>query len=173
MVYRIDPQTNKIVATLINQPGTDGVAFANGSLWLCEAHRYPDGLVRLNPTTYQVQASVDVSDQGLECIGMVALDRVIWVTPSDGTTMVLERIDPATNQGRVIPLPWTNGFAFAADAQGEWVLDAGAGLFRLAPQSGQVVGALALSEGIGLTLGAGSVWVAKDDGTLLRITPTA
>ena len=174
-VYRINPKTNTIVATLTNQPGTDGIAFADGSLWLCEAHR-DKGLVRLNPTTYQVQAQIDVSDnQGLECIGLAALGRVVWVTPSDGATSVLERIDPTTNQVSVTAsIPGTPvGGMVVADAQGEWLLDLQTGLFRCDPQSGQLVGALAQSGGLGLASGAGSVWVAKSDGTLLRVTPVS
>lgn len=174
-VYRIDPQTNKIIATLANQPGTDGVAFVDGSLWLCEAHRSPAGLVRLNPTSYQVQAQTDVSNnQGLECIGLVVLDHAIWVAPSDGGTSVLERIDPATNQVSATgPIPGAAGTGFAADTQGEWELDLEEGLSRFAAPNGQLVGMLSLRDGIGLVLGAGAVWVVKIDGTLLRISPAS
>jgi DNA-binding beta-propeller fold protein YncE len=174
-ILRIDPATNKMVATLFHQPGPTGVTFGSGSLWQCNAHTAGAGLLRRNPTTMQVQAQIDVSDsQGLVCSGLIALDQAVWVAATDGTTSVLERIAPATNQVAVtIPIPGTHGSGVAMDAQGEWLLDTQRGLSRLAPSSGQLVGVLPLLGGVGLTLGAGSVWIAMYDGTLVRVTPAS
>jgi streptogramin lyase len=180
-IFRIDPATNKVVSTLTNQQGANGVAFSAGSLWLCNAHASPTVLVRLNPTTMQVQAQIDLTVQGqfLNCAGMIALAQAVWVgavagPPSNGTTAELERINPTTNQvDATAPIPGANNTGFAADAQGVWLLDFQMGLIQFNPQTAQVARRLALTGGVGMALGAGAVWVAKGDGTLLRITPTA
>jgi virginiamycin B lyase len=174
-ISRIDPQTNTVVATLTNQPGPNGVSFGAGSLWMCYVHGQPDGLIRLDPTTMQVQARIDVTaQQGLGCYWVTVLDQVIWVAATldpDGRTLVFERIDPATNQVRATtPVPGNFVLGVAADAQGAWALDV-QGLIRFDPHSAQVIGRLAMTGGGGIAVGAGSVWVAKSDGTLLRITP--
>ncbi len=176
MIFRIDPQTNKMLDVFTPAAGPQGVAFAGGSLWTCEAHNTPDGLSRLDPATMQVQAQVDVSaKQGfVYCFGLVALDQAVWVVATDSQTSILERIDPTTNKvTATAPIPGTQGSGFAADAQGAWLLDSQGGLSRFDPHSGQLVGGLAISGGLGLALGAGAVWVARGDGTLLRITPAS
>ncbi len=173
-IFRIDPQTNSIVATLGNHPGANGVVLSAGSLWLCDAHA-DKGLVRLNPASMQVEAQIDISnDQGLECGGILALDQAVWVTASDGSIFVLERIDPTSTQVRATaPLPDGIESVIVANAQGEWGTGPSTDLYRFDPQSGQAVGKFALTRGQAVALGAGSVWVARGDGTLLRITPAS
>jgi streptogramin lyase len=175
-IFRIDPQTNKQVAVFTPVAGPTGVGFGAGSLWECEAHNTAHGLTRLDPATMQVQAQIDVSDNGryVYCLGLIALDQAVWVVAGDGENVVMERVDPATNKlAATAPPPGAQGTGFAADAQGVWALDVQAGLYRLDPQSGQAVGVVALSGGLGLAVGAGAVWVVKSDGTLLHITPAS
>jgi virginiamycin B lyase len=175
-IFRIDPQTNKIASVLTPLAGPTGVAFAAGSLWEAEAHNSPDGLTRLDPATMQVQAQIDVSDNGQYsyCLGVIALDQAVWVLAGDGQTSILERIDPTTNKvAATAPPPGSQPSGFAADAQGAWQLDSQGGLYRLDAHSGQAVGVVAFPGGLGLALGAGSVWVTRGDGTLLRITPAS
>jgi YVTN family beta-propeller protein len=171
-LIRVDPLTNRAVATLSNQPGAGAVSFGAGSVWLVNLHTTANSLTRIDPATNQVQQQIDVTtSQGLEAFQVVALDQAVWVVASDGsTTTALERIDPATNAVSVsVEVP---GIWLAANEQGVWGL-AEAGLIRFNPQTAQVEGRLALTDGVGIAVGAGSVWVAKDDGTLLRITPAA
>jgi streptogramin lyase len=175
-IFRLDPQTNKIVSVLTPVSGPTGVAFGSGSLWESEAHNTAHGLTRLDPATMQVQAQIDVSDKGQYsyCLGLLALDQAVWVAAGDGENVVLERIDPATNTvGATIVPPGTQGAGWTADAQGVWTLDGQGGLTHFEPQKGQAVGVVALSGGLGVALGAGSVWVVKSDGTLVRITPAS
>ena len=175
-IFRLDPQTNKIASVLTPIAGPTGVAFAAGSLWECEAHNTAHGLTRLDLATMQVQAQIDVSVNGqyIYCVGLIALDQSVWVVATDSQNSLLERIDPTTNKvAGTAPIPGTQGAGFAADAQGAWTLDGQGGLTRFDPQSGKLVGQLALTGGLGVAVGAGAVWVAKSDGTLLRITPAA
>jgi DNA-binding beta-propeller fold protein YncE len=150
-VSRIGPQTNKVVATLTNQPEVIEVSCGSGSLWVCDFKAFPAGLTRLDPTTMQVQAQIDVTaKQGLGCYRVTALDQAIWVAASSdfaGRTILLERLDPATNQVRAtVPVQRDVVIGFAADAQGVWALDV-QGLLRVDPQSAQVIGSLAITGG--------------------------
>jgi YVTN family beta-propeller protein len=167
---RIDPLTNRVVATLPDQPGAGATSFGAGSLWMCTVHGDADGLVRIDPATNKVEAQLDVSlGQGLEGFQVVALAQAVWVVASDGTTTALEQIDPATNT--VKASAQVPGIVLAANEQGVW--GGGEDLIRFNPHTAQVEGRMALKDGAGLAVGAGSIWVAKSDGTLLRITPTA
>src|SRR5215472_17388027 len=137
-VFRLDPQTNKITSVLTPLAGPTGVVFAAGSLWEGEAHNTEHGLTRLDPTTMQVQALVDVSVNGqyIYCLGLLGLDQAVWVLAGDGENVVLERVDPTTNKvAATAAPPGTQGSGFAADAQGVWALDEQGGLYRLDPQS--------------------------------------
>jgi hypothetical protein len=73
----------------------------------------------------------------------------------------------------IISVPGVDPFHFAANEQGVWLYDPTVGLSRVNPATNQMVGLLALPGSNGVALGAGSVWFAKSDGTLLRITPAA
>jgi YVTN family beta-propeller protein len=178
-VVRIDPQTNKVVATIPNQLGPSDVSFGSGAMWVANRADTAHGLTRIDPATNQVQAQIDTgSAQGLACTAVVALAQTVWTVNlvlGDGTSVVLKRIDPATNKIiATIPIPGVVPFHFAADEHGVWVFGPDAGVLRIDPQTNQVVGQLAMTNGAGVALGAGSVWVANGAaGTLTRITPAS
>jgi hypothetical protein len=129
--------------------------------------------VRLDPQTTQVQAQIAISPA--PCAGVVALAQTIWVLSffsGNGSSVQLERIDPATNTiSATIHVPAYP--PVAADERGVWFWNPDQGLFRVDPSTNTVVGKLAITGGAGVGIGAGSVWFAKSDGTLLRITPAA
>jgi streptogramin lyase len=126
-------------------------------------------------------AQIDIgSANDVFCGGLSASDGVVWVELMDYTqdhAVGLARIDPATNRvSATVPLLASISVdALAADAQGVWVADPEVGLFRIASQTNQAVSLLPIIRGAGLALGAGSVWLATNDGTgtLLRIAPTS
>jgi len=177
-LVRIDPRTNRVVATIPNQLGPSDLSFGGGSAWLSNRKDTSKGLERLDPQTNQVQARIDVgSDHGLACTAVVALAQTVWTVDlvlGDGSSVVLKRIDPATNTiVATIPVPGVVPFHFAADEQGVWVWGPDAGLLRIDAHTNRVTGELAMKGGAGVALGAGSVWFANGTtGTLLRITPT-
>lgn len=173
-LIRIDSQTNKIVATLPNFPGIVADSFADGSVWTCNHHSNAQGLVRVDAQTNQVQAQINpASDNGF-CAGVVALPGAVWTMsylPGESQSTRVERIDPATNRlSATIPLPDLAPFQLAADGQGVWDFSHDS-LYRIDPTTNRAVGVLAMQPANALAVGAGSVWVAKYDGTLVRITP--
>lgn len=168
---KIDPQTNQVVATLTNQFGAAGLTYSQGSLWLCNFNGHPS-LSRLDPTTYQVQAQIAPASYHSGCFFITATAQDIWTMTFNGNGAFAERIDQATNQviwALLMPGNY-NGF-LAAGAEGVWYLN-DAGLFRFATPSESLSGPWPGVSGVGLAVGAGSVWVASLSGTLLRITPT-
>jgi DNA-binding beta-propeller fold protein YncE len=173
---RIDPKTNKVIATIPNQIGASDVAYGASSTWSCDRGD-SKGLTRLNPQTNQVETQIDVSmNLGFTCAAVVALTQAVWTVDlilGDGSTVHLERLDPATNTTiATISVPDTDAYHFAADEEGVWVWGPDEGLLRIDPQTNQIVGSVPMQGGAGVALGAGSVWFANaTDGSLLRITP--
>lgn len=93
-VQRIDPKTNKVVAsTHLPAEACSGLEFAFDSIWVpvCTT---PPSMVRVDAKTNQVSATLAVGPAGPEG-GIAASADSIWlVTDAVGT---LSRIDPPTN----------------------------------------------------------------------------
>lgn len=180
VVSRIDPQTNTVAAApaLSSEPGAIDISYGAGSLWLCDYHRTP-GLLRLDPTTLQVQAQIDVSQsQGFGCVVTSADDNAVWVQAKghEGYPVLLERVDPATNRVTCAATPpGAADASLAVNAQGAWYFETTQlGLFRLDPQTCKAVAQLAMTGGAGgLGLGDGSIWVANQNGIVSRIKPAS
>jgi YVTN family beta-propeller protein len=177
-IVRIDLHTDKVVTTLARDEGPTFLAYKAGTIWTC--NRGEPGLTRINPQTNQVAAQIDVG-AGLICGGMAAEDDTVWALPflssNNGDAGIssgqVERIDPATNTVTAkITVPAYLELMMAADAHGVWVLDRQQGLFRIDPKTNTYVGKLAMSNVAGVAVGAGSVWCATGDGTVLRVEPT-
>jgi len=177
-LVRIDPRTNQVVATIAAQPGITGVSFGAGAVWTCNHHDSAEGLAQVNPQTNQIQAQIAVGDKlGMACSSVVALAQTVWTTSfsNEQYPTTLRRIDPAAHKViATIPIPqaFAAPFHFAANEQGVW-LYGDAGVYRVDPATNRPVGLLDTQDSRGIALGAGSVWVCKSDGTLLRITPAS
>ena len=113
-VHRIDPNTNKDVATII-VPGEpcSGLAFGAGSLWvpLCEEAKpgesksgKSNSIVRIDAVTNKISATVSVGPAGPEggiaanIGGKGKIEDSIWIVTDTAGTLV--RIDPSTNKVR-------------------------------------------------------------------------
>src|SRR5262249_40241760 len=137
------------------------------------------GVTRLDPTTNKVVANIDIGGgKQYSCDRLVAsTDKEVWAVLLDGSQTYdegLVRIDPATNKViATIPLPQSMDTPLAADAQGVWAAEPGLGLLRIDPQKNQAVGLLPMTLVAGVALGAGSVWLGLQDGSLVRVTPAS
>lgn len=180
-VTRIDAQTNQVVATIPTPPAPVMLSFGAGSVWSCNGRGGQMGLTRIDPQTNQVLAQIDLGNaQGFACSSVLALSGTVWVVLFNANTNrvdTLEHVDPATNQvSAPISIPNADIVPqFAADGHGVWVCSDGdnAGLFRLDPQTGKVVGKLAL-DCSGVVSSAGSPWLIDGAaGRLDRITPAS
>ena len=96
-VVRIDPATNKIVAS-IRIPGEpcSGLASGFGSIWAPICGKKP-ALVRIDAAKNSITATLPISPAGEEGGIATSTDSVWMVTDKAGT---LKRIDPSTNSVR-------------------------------------------------------------------------
>jgi len=125
-VYRIDPLTNKVEATIEIPAGASpcsGFAFSEQAVWTPSCFDTTT-LVRIDPLTNKVVATVDLGGYGGDPI---LVDGFPWlaVASTSGGPARLVRIDPATNTiDRVVSL----GDAFMGEnlmvaAGSVWVTD--------------------------------------------------
>lgn len=176
-VTRVDPRTNRVAGRPVRVgSGPFALAIGRGAVWVAAG----DGtLTRIDPRSRAVaRASVRVRDPGGLAIGA----GFVWVTSSaDGT---LTRVDPQTGAPAGPPIgvgSQPTDVAVAEDAV--WVANSGDGtVSRIdpgVPQGGADSIPVAKEQLLGLTAGAGGVWVAATDSPLAdrvevaRIDPEA
>jgi streptogramin lyase len=168
-VHRIDPKTNKPVAT-VKLPGEPcaGLAIGFGSLWvpLCG---HPSTLARVDLHSNTLTAVLNVGPAGPEG-GIAASPDSIWlVVDKNGS---LARIDPATGTVRqTVQLPAGSYNPFYSDGQ-VWVTHVdGAEVTSVDAKVGAVSGSAKTGPNPRfLTAGAHAVWTLNQgDGSLTRI----
>jgi streptogramin lyase len=90
----VDPTSNQVVGRV--QAATLDFTFGSGSVWM--ASNYFDSLLRIDPATYQVVASIKITgDQGTAMFGA----GFIWLAANSepgGYSGVITKIDPSTNK---------------------------------------------------------------------------
>lgn len=173
-VVRIDPTTNRIVATIglgasPDHSGPTNLTVGSGGVWVGVPSA--KSVVRIDPASDSVVATIP----GFTCAdgGLATDGSSVWV--ADCSTV--RRIDAGSNTiAKTIPIPGATGSgvrAIALEFGSVWV-QAGP-LVRLDPASGAVVGVLPLGVGwieceYSIAFGFGSVWVRQLD-EVVRIQP--
>ena len=168
-VHRIDPRTNKRVATvqLAGEP-CSGLAVGFGSVWIPLCGK-PPTLARVDASRNEVTALFQVGPAGPEGGVTTSTDSVWVVTDKDGS---LARIDPDTGTVRQtvrVPAGSYNPRFYEGRI---WVTRAdGAEITAVDALTGAVLGTTGTGPGPRfLASGAGSIWTLNQgDGTLTRI----
>jgi YVTN family beta-propeller protein len=94
-VYRIDPVTNKIIATIKVGRGPTVLAFHNGLVWVANA--YDDDVLRIDPATNMVVGRrIPVNARP---VAMVSDGRSLWVANFGDDTV--SRLDTVSADARV------------------------------------------------------------------------
>jgi streptogramin lyase len=143
-----------------------------GSLWMLAPDQEVPSLLRLDPSTNEMVASIELP--GRSCQGFTVSDDAVWACTPDGAA----RIDPETNEvtGTVA---FETGMAkgrLAFGAGSVWALGARDGvsnqLVRIDPVA-MTTTSIALGHGAAsLAYGFDAVWVtAPQDGMILRVDP--
>ncbi len=169
-LQRINPATNKIVAT-IALPGEacTGLAFGFGSVWAPVCGAQPQ-LIRVSARTNHIAATLPITPSGPEGGITTSRDSVWLVTDKTGTT--LSRINPATNavrQNIAIPAGSFNPLYAGGIV---WITGHDKGLLTAVDAAS---GKLLASISVGpkprfLTAGGGAVWTLNQgDGSLTRV----
>jgi YVTN family beta-propeller protein len=172
-VSRIDPVTNRVVATIRLAPAKaasdrGAVTAGDGALWVSVASQ--DTLVRMDPATNQVTARIHVSAE--PCAFLAADSRSVWASGGH-CSPTITRVDPRRQRetqvvrGEIAPIGLSLGFG------SPWVADIERKTIdRVDPRTGHVVARLPVGGiPIRLAVGFGSVWVRDDTGRVLRIRP--
>ncbi len=168
-VQRIDPATNKIVATVrVSGEACSGLASGFGSIWVPLCGKDP-ALVRIDAAKNTISATLPIAPAGPEG-GIAASDDSVWiVTDKNGS---LNRIDPSTNSVRQkVSIPpgsynpiFSNGVVWITGVESSVLTAVDA-----------ATGKLLESVPVGpkprfLTAGGGSVWTLNQgDGSVSRV----
>jgi virginiamycin B lyase len=162
-VSRIDPQTNRVVATIPVPDGVADLAVGRDAIWAAG-----DLVVRIDPQTNRVVATVPL---GAQPSSLAATDDAVWVTNVvDGT---ITRIDPQTNQVTATIHTVGEPVQVAANDRAVWVAYPPDNLVRrIDPRTNRVVATLRVAQPQDLALGYGSVWIPSGrSGLVVRIDP--
>jgi streptogramin lyase len=168
-VHRIDPKTNKLVATveLAGEPCA-GLALGFGSVWVPLCGK-PSTLAKVDGTRNVLSAVLQAGPAAREGGITTSTDSVWLVTDKDGS---LARIDPDTGAVRQIVRVPAGSYNPRFQDGLVWVTRAGgAEITAVDAASGAVLGTTKTGPGPRfLTSGAGSIWTFNQgDGSLTRI----
>jgi hypothetical protein len=170
-LLRIDPRTNRVVAT-IPTPLTSqyaSIAFGEGAVWVSSGQA--NGVVyQVDPATDRITAAISVPGGAF---GIAVAAGTVWVTQFVPGPGVVARIDARTNKllspVQVPSMPGT----IRSGLDAIWVTSS-SGVSRIEPRSGTVT----QLRGVGnvMAVGAGALWgtfanSARDAG-VQRVDPT-
>jgi YVTN family beta-propeller protein len=172
-VHRIDPATNRIVATVpVSGDACSGLASGFGSIWVPLCGKKPE-LVRIDEAKNTIIATTPIPPAGPEG-GITASDDSVWtITDKNGT---LNRIDPSTNSVRQkisIP-PGSYNPIFSKGIV--WITGAESSVLTAVDA---ITGKVLESVPVGpkprfVTSGGGSIWTLNQgDGTVSRVDETS
>jgi DNA-binding SARP family transcriptional activator/ABC-type branched-subunit amino acid transport system substrate-binding protein/streptogramin lyase len=153
-VSRIDPQTNRVVAT-VRSGRANTLAVGERAVWVVNID---SSVSQIDPTTNEVRATIEVPSNSLT--GAVVGAGSLWATDPIGGAVW--RVDP--HGSRLIMRTITVEFGAAGIAFGKgtvWVSNGVQGtLTRIDPQTNRVTETIALgSPPQSLAIGADGVWV--------------
>lgn len=163
-VARIDPATNKVVATVAVGPtGTSGpnwLAEGLGSIWVGIPNA---GIVsRISETTNKVEATIPVTSPASPCGGMATGTSAVWITSCDGGNLVTQ-IDPVTNTVAGTIDLGAPSYTIAMIADRPWTSPEGGQILRIDPVSHAVDRVVTPGPGFvgggDVVVAAGSLWV--------------
>jgi virginiamycin B lyase len=172
VVSRRDLPQGRVTAITQGPVPPVALAFGQGDVWSLGGGRghveppIPGTIARIDPTSASVTSSAEVGPSPRDmAIGAGA----VWVV--DAVERALIRIDAATvSVTDRIPLTGLPT-EVAVGPTGAWALDIADGvLFRIDPNDGRVTGSVGVGpDPVALSTDQKSVWVARSDGTILRI----
>jgi virginiamycin B lyase len=176
-VSRIDPASNRVVATIGGVPtsrvrgtrrSSPQITAGVGVVWVGN----DTTTARIDPASNRVTATWPV---GPETGGLLVSQGAVWVSQDDGTVL---RVDPASGRQlarvRVASGTGLMGSGLASLDGAVWTAS-GATVVRIDPgtnRPGPPI-ELGLVQTGGLAAAAGSLWLAIDDGTVLRVDPAS
>lgn len=184
-VSRIDPQTNKVAATVPVSIAPQEVAVGLGSVWVggytCRDGEDEDQQVefeavvlRLDAESNEIQSSIPVGRSSIT--GLAVESTGVWVSVGDSQSGEVARIDATSNEVATrIPLDRpVHAMVLGEDGIWVWVVDGGdsdePGVLRIDPQDGSIQPVSAIEVGGAFAIGNGTLWTG---GALSDFEPDA
>jgi hypothetical protein len=147
-----------------------------GSLWLLAPDQETPSLLRIDPESLAVVATIALPETARQCQGFVVTDDAVWVCTGEGAA----RIDPGSNQivGSVAFAVGQSIGRLAAGAGAVWALGgdelAPNMVVRIDPVSATARAFPLGHDGATLAFGFDAVWVTvPQEGVLLRVDPVS
>jgi len=179
-VSRIDPQTNRVVATIPVGRGPTGVAVGEGAVWV--ANTADKTVSRIDPERNEVNGSpVDLTHwccwPGRFVPNLLAVgESAVWVTTTigfvlriDPRTFAIERILPRTQRRGAAP----NTFGIAVGRTMLWTTSPSDNIVsRIDPRARKIIGRPLFIGGKPrfVEVSAGAVWITSEtDGAIVRL----
>jgi len=181
-VFRIDPATNEVVATIdtgeVPHDSIEPIAVGDDGVWVTRLTSDGDGAVlRIDPETSTVVETVELEGWPSSVV-LGEEPGTLWVTTGDRAVFEI-RPDPYFPGSVVSALgfgPRDSGFLSVAIWDGSlWVVSNRLeSVLRVDPVAGEVIATIELPDPIlggpgGITAGDGSVWVESHEGRVWRI----
>jgi virginiamycin B lyase len=168
-VHRLDPKTNKVVATVeVGKKPCSGLAAGFGSIWVPNCT--DQTISRIDMKTNTVTATIDVGPAASEG-GIAASADSVWIL-SDKTGL-LSRIDPATNRAVAeIQVPNGSVVCLLGEDSAIWVVSPDESVVaRVDPKTNLVTDRIEVGpQPRFATAGEGSIWTLNQgDGSVSRI----
>jgi virginiamycin B lyase len=179
LVYRVDPATLKVAATIPAGLSPKGVVATEADIWVADVHG--GSVLRIDPATNKVVATITVGPTGNSGPNWLANGLgSIWVDIPNNETIT--RIDPVTNTVQATitaPTGFTPCGGIAVDAAAVWITGCSAtnAIIRVDPSSNAVIATVKLGgSGYNPTLINGAPWISVDSGDpttgmLVRVDP--
>jgi len=166
----IDPQTNKVVATIPTGAGPEAVDVGGGFAWIANVDEKTLSQIDVRTRTLKQNIRLPATPTGL-AYGFGA----VWV--AHGLLGTLSRVDPQYGASQTIRglarFFVGGGGSVAVGAGSVWAAYGDSSVTRINPASGRVVNKLfAGNSPSAVTFGYGSLWVANaGDSSVTRIDP--
>jgi YVTN family beta-propeller protein len=152
-VVRVDPHTNRVVATGFAGVSPSAIAFGEGAVWI--ANRTSNTVSRFSPST---NAKIDDVSVGQAPTGVAVGGGSVWVTDSGFRSV--SRVDPQSGSSTTIPVgDKPLGITYADGAI--WIANSGDGtVSRIDAASGTVTDTIHVgSSPVAIAVSRGLVWV--------------
>ena len=170
VIYRIDPATAKIVAT-IAIPGIglklSHIATGAGAVWATGRDRARYGVYRIDPRRNRVTAFIRLPPTPV--VITVAYGQV-WVDEPRAGPAVVFRIDPRANRVSGPPIRADIGGGRMVAGFGALWVDSNGSVSRINPATGTVTRTLTNIRDV-TAAGAGSLWGTGNYGGIQRVDP--
>lgn len=177
VVFRIDPGSNKVVATIPVGPAPTRpapLAVGEGAVWVTNFEE--STVTRIDPATNAVAETIRTTDNPRDEAsgrpsGVAVTPGAVWVMNHRESTLL--RIDPATS--RIVASVRTQDGRVAAGEGSVWVASAGGSVVdRIDPETNRVVATIDECYGAhDIEVADGAVWVTQDTHSICLIDPAS